>query len=154
MNLLNASPKNLPLLLNPLEGLKESSQELEYLRNIPHLQSISQTQMKNLKKRNHISVHENCKSYYEHLSHPALAKLSKSEEKTQYKTKFEEKLLPSKPEENTPPKNYGKGKDIGKIVSILRARNKKKEKLVFLRPINRAKHFDFDDLKKRCWNLL
>lgn len=94
------------------------------------------------------------KAASEHLSHLELAKPSKSEEKTQYKTKFEEKSLPSKPEENTPPKSYGKGKDIGKIASILRARNKKKEKLVFLRPKSRAKHFDFADLKRRCWNLL
>jgi hypothetical protein len=47
-------------------------------------------------------------------------------------------------------KKHGKGKDISKIAIVLRAQKAKK---VDLRPISRAKYFDFASLKTKGWNL-
>jgi len=47
-------------------------------------------------------------------------------------------------------KKRGKGKDITMIASVLKAQNAEK---MTLRPISRAKYFDFKSLKTKGWNL-
>jgi len=64
------------------------------------------------------------------------------EEKTKERVEEKEKEASSK--------KHGKGKDIAKIASVLRAQKAEK---VSLRPISRAKYFDFASLKTRGWNL-
>jgi len=53
-------------------------------------------------------------------------------------------------EKGAPARKRGKGKDIAILVSTQKAQNI--EKMAF-RPLTRAKHFDFESLKTKGWNL-
>jgi len=58
--------------------------------------------------------------------------------------------LEEEEEEETTPKKHGKGKDVKLIASLMKA---EKEAQQSLRPVSKAKYFDFADLKKKNWNL-
>ena len=68
---------------------------------------------------------------------------SSSEEEEEEKEEEEE-------EETTPPKKNGKGKDVKLIASFMKVEKETKQSL---RPVSKAKYFDFVDLKKKNWNL-